>query len=114
MILTAFSVTSSPAFQLALQTELQVIPRRNSHSKDVPRRILPPCIYSVPDRVRRHIEISGGIWISAPNRDIEKIIAFSGIFDLSPCHQNGRQGQGSRTSRCQHSILTPVKLSSQP
>ncbi|GBO25052.1 hypothetical protein AVEN_40874-1 [Araneus ventricosus] len=70
--------------QLALQTKLQVIPRRRSHSKDVPCRILPPCIYTVPDRVWRHMEISVGIRIFASNRDIEKIIAFSRIFDLSP------------------------------
>ncbi|GBN12441.1 hypothetical protein AVEN_160564-1 [Araneus ventricosus] len=36
--------------QLRLLAKLQLIPRRRSHSKDVPRRILLPSIYSVPDR----------------------------------------------------------------
>ncbi|GBN35391.1 hypothetical protein AVEN_16534-1 [Araneus ventricosus] len=76
---------SSSAFnnaQLALRTKLHVIPRRRSHSKDVPCRILSPCIYTVPDRVWRHMEISGGIRIFASNRDFEKIIVFSRSFDL--------------------------------
>ncbi|GBN57409.1 hypothetical protein AVEN_4836-1 [Araneus ventricosus] len=45
--------------------------------------------------------------ISSPKRDIEKIIAFSGIFDLSPNapnlspkRQDGHQGQGSKPGRC--------------
>ncbi|GBM48933.1 hypothetical protein AVEN_18432-1 [Araneus ventricosus] len=41
--------------------------------------------------------------ISSPNGDVEKMIAYSGIFDLSPSYQNGRQvrrqGQESRPGR---------------
>ncbi|GBM95511.1 hypothetical protein AVEN_133606-1 [Araneus ventricosus] len=77
---TALSITlSSPAFQLALQMKLQVIPRRRSYSTDVRRRILLPSIYSVPDRASHGI-IQYILYISFPNRDIENIIAFSGIF----------------------------------
>ncbi|GBM20562.1 hypothetical protein AVEN_261688-1 [Araneus ventricosus] len=86
-VTTLSRVPSSPALQLALQTKLQ------SDSEDVPRIILPPSIYCVPDKARRHMEISREIQISSPNRDIKKIIAFSGS---SMCRQNVHQGQRSR------------------
>ncbi|GBO14527.1 hypothetical protein AVEN_58470-1 [Araneus ventricosus] len=86
----------------------KVILQRRSHSKDVPYRILPPSIYSVPDRAWRHMEISGEIRISAPNRDIEKINEFSGIFDLSPKLLN-RQGEGFRSGRCRSFHTYPCK-----
>ncbi|GBN39159.1 hypothetical protein AVEN_117841-1 [Araneus ventricosus] len=78
-----FNKAQLTSFPVALQTKLQMIPRRRSHSKVVLRQILPPNIYNVPYRASRNMEISGEIRISAPKRDIEKIIAFSGIFDLS-------------------------------
>ncbi|GBN69980.1 hypothetical protein AVEN_240209-1 [Araneus ventricosus] len=43
--------------------------------------------------------------ISSPNADIEKMIAYSGIFDLSP------RGPGLTAAR--HFMLTPVQLLSQ-
>ncbi|GBO40642.1 hypothetical protein AVEN_180627-1 [Araneus ventricosus] len=85
MTVTALSITvSSPAFQLTLRTKLQVIPRKRSHSKDVPRRIRLPSIYSVPDRACRSLEISGEIRISVTNRDIEKILVSLRSFVLCP------------------------------
>ncbi|GBN35398.1 hypothetical protein AVEN_35404-1 [Araneus ventricosus] len=103
--------SSLAADQLAIRTRLQ---RESSCSEEVPRRILLLNFHRVPDRVCRHMETSEETRISAPNRDIEKVIAFSGIFDLSPSCRNGIQGQGSKLGSCRHSILTPVKLSFQP
>ncbi|GBM66344.1 hypothetical protein AVEN_240493-1 [Araneus ventricosus] len=103
---------SSPASQLALK----VIPRRRSHSENVPNRSTPSkskddshSVYSLSNRPWRHMEISCEIRISAPNRDIQKIIAFSGIFDLSPDFQNGRQGQGFRPGHCRSFHTYPCK-----
>ncbi|GBM32444.1 hypothetical protein AVEN_136024-1 [Araneus ventricosus] len=44
---TNHSAQRLAADQLAMRTRPQ---RESSRSEDVPRRILPPCIYSVPDR----------------------------------------------------------------
>ncbi|GBN29887.1 hypothetical protein AVEN_22210-1 [Araneus ventricosus] len=96
----AFSITLClPAFQLALQTKLQ---SDSSRAFALQRQILPPCIYSVPGKACRHMEISGEIRISAPNGDIEKITVFSGI---SIC----RLGQGSGPGRCRQFYTYPCK-----
>ncbi|GBO44926.1 hypothetical protein AVEN_225093-1, partial [Araneus ventricosus] len=54
--------------------------------------------------------------ISSPNGDIEKMIAYSLIFDLSPMsphispsRQNGCQGQGSRPDSCPSLHAYPCK-----
>ncbi|GBO05066.1 hypothetical protein AVEN_259409-1, partial [Araneus ventricosus] len=45
--------------------------------------------YSLPDGPRRHVESSRTFKrISSPNRDIEKRLAFPGIFELSPRSPN--------------------------
>ncbi|GBO28097.1 hypothetical protein AVEN_175676-1 [Araneus ventricosus] len=126
---------NSLAFHLALKTNLQSVsshsntttqyrsasnsllaravdktPRRDSHSKgdlNVDQySIQARSLYSLPDKPGRHKELSITVKrISSPNRDIEKRIAFSGIFDLSPSRQYGRQvcrqGQRSRLGCCQ-------------
>ncbi|GBL97505.1 hypothetical protein AVEN_162963-1 [Araneus ventricosus] len=61
------------------------LPRDSTHSEeDVP----PFSCLCLPTLVRLVVTSNGIIqyilYISFPNRDIEKIIAFSGIFDLSP------------------------------
>ncbi|GBO38893.1 hypothetical protein AVEN_188138-1 [Araneus ventricosus] len=75
MIVTTISIAlSSPAFQLALQTKLQTHPSFR----------LPPFIYPCStgrDVTWNYLVLSH---ISSPNRDIEKMTVFSGIFDLSP------------------------------
>ncbi|GBN97271.1 hypothetical protein AVEN_188126-1 [Araneus ventricosus] len=67
--------------QLALQTKFRSHFSRSNHYSSV---IQARSFYSLPDRQWRHMESSGKIWISASNRDIEKVIAFSGTYDLSP------------------------------
>ncbi|GBM37909.1 hypothetical protein AVEN_88110-1 [Araneus ventricosus] len=123
------------AFHLALKTNLQILsgrsnttnqyrsasnssqaraadktPRRDSHSKgdlNVDQYSYQArSLYSLPDKPGRHKELSSTVKrISSPNRDTEKRIAFSLIFDLSPSRQYGRQvcrqGQRSRLRCCQ-------------
>ncbi|GBM22339.1 hypothetical protein AVEN_121152-1 [Araneus ventricosus] len=71
IVITLSIALSSLASQLALQTKLQSNPSFQ----------LPPFIY--PSLTGRDVTWNHPVE-SSPNRDIEKMIAFSGIFDLSP------------------------------
>ncbi|GBL81186.1 hypothetical protein AVEN_119985-1, partial [Araneus ventricosus] len=98
-------------------------PRRDSHSKgdlNVDQySIQARSLYSLSDKPGRHKELSITVKrISSPNRDIEKRIAFSGIFN---CRQVANmiakfvdKVRGPDLAAANHSILTPVKFFSQP
>ncbi|GBM31850.1 hypothetical protein AVEN_56944-1 [Araneus ventricosus] len=106
MTVTALLIAlSSPAFQLALQTKLQSPSSRHVRTP----KISPPfgCLrlYTLIEPVvTSHGIILYILHIFSPNRDIE-IIAFSGIFDLSPSFSkrsvvrdwavDGKQSDGS-------------------
>ncbi|GBM68286.1 hypothetical protein AVEN_173156-1 [Araneus ventricosus] len=94
---------SSEALKLARQTKLKVIPRRRSHSKDVPHRILHRIfiVYLTGrDVAWKSPEKSGSRLLKEISR---KLLHFR---ESSICRQNGRQCQDSSPGRCRHSILT--------
>ncbi|GBL65613.1 hypothetical protein AVEN_147354-1 [Araneus ventricosus] len=103
MTVTALSIAlRSPAFQLALQTKLQSPPSFR----------LNPFIY--PCSTGRVVTWKNLVHssISSPNRDIEKMFAFSGIFELSPKSPNWFVKIRDRDlAAAGHSMLTLVKLS---
>ncbi|GBO30990.1 hypothetical protein AVEN_217587-1 [Araneus ventricosus] len=94
------------AYQLAQRIKLQEeihTPKAISKSISIHSPVIQASsLYSLPDKPRRHKELSSTLKrISSPNRDIEKRITFSGIFDLSPSRQVCRQSQRSRPGCCQ-------------
>ncbi|GBN65786.1 hypothetical protein AVEN_223711-1 [Araneus ventricosus] len=104
MTVTALSIAlSPPAFQQCRRNS-KVVLVDQQHYRD-----LSAVFYTLPNRSWLHIEFSGKTWIPATNRKIEKVIAFSGIFDLSSSRQNGRQGQGPRARLCPSLHTYPCK-----